>query len=226
MLLGSLYWEGELPEQDGDKGKARRAWRDRHLHMATCRDLPGIPIRYGRRSRSRNGEFTIIFGGAPTGVAKMADLRAPLPVQDGRLADRAIDALRQQVKALAEAEGIWTDENKRHFTGWGLVCIAMNPKSKFRKQLCQIWTAHFRPQVKSSDYGAGILDDDGILQIPLREDVWGGLDYCLATSTKPDCPTPSARQVAEAVKLGSYFRRTCGSGIKTPEDNEILKYLG
>jgi hypothetical protein len=85
--------------------------------------------------------------------------------------------------------------------------------------------AHFQVALKPSEYGEGVLDASGILQFLLGDDVWRGLDYCLATPTKPSCPVPSAKQIGEAVKLGSYFRRTYESGIKTPDDAEIRKYL-
>src|SRR5215469_14920561 len=83
MLLGSLYWEGEKPAVDGDKGEKRKLWRDKHLDMSSCRELPGIPIRYGRQSASRNDEFTIVFGGKPEGIAKVANLKSELTTENG-----------------------------------------------------------------------------------------------------------------------------------------------
>lgn len=227
MLLGSLYWEGNEPEDD-DRGKRRKAWRDERLEMSGCRELPGIPIRYGRRSGSRNRQFTIVLGGKPNGVAKVANLKNSLPVEGDKLAEKAVAALKREVEALARAEGIWSEGDKKHYTGWGLVSIAINPKSEFKEQIHKLWTTHFRPgdSFDPSDYGAGILDKNGILQISLSKLVWQGLDFCLATPTRPTNTVTSAKEVAEAVKLGSYFHRTSKSGIKTSDDDKIRKYLG
>jgi hypothetical protein len=228
MLLGSLYWEGNDPVCDGRKGENRKAWRDTQVEMSGCRDLPGIPIRYGRRSDSRNGQFTIVLGGKPHGVAKIANLKNSLPVEGGGLAEKTVETLKREVEALAKAEGIWNEGNKKHYTTWGLVCIAINPKSKFHEQIRECWTTHFRPgdSFNPSNYGDGILDKDGILLSSLTDLAWKGLDFCLATPTKPTSPVPSAKVIAEADKSASYFRRTLESGIRTPDDDEIKKYLG
>ncbi|MDE3066988.1 MAG: hypothetical protein KGJ60_05485 [Verrucomicrobiota bacterium] len=225
ILLASLYWEGNEPAQDGEQDKRRKAWRESELDLATFRGLPGIPIRYGRRSASRNGEFTIVLGGEPAGLAKIVNLRHSLPVEHGALAGKAVATLRRQVKALAEAEGIWSLRNPQPFNSWGLVCIAINPRCKFHGRLREVWTRHFRPQFTPAEYGPGILDRDGLLQIPLSAEAWSGLDYCLAAPTKPNCPVPTPKEIAEAAKWGSYFRRTSESGITTADDAEIRKYL-
>lgn len=226
MLLGSLYWEGE---QDGERGNRRQKWRSTRLDMRTCRDLPGVPIRYGRRSQSRNGEFTIVFGGKPAGVAKMANLRAEVPLENGKLGSQAIEILRKEVRALGEAERIWTERNPKHITTWGLVAIAVNPKSKFNDQLCTLWQTHFSPGpgFHPSHFGKGIIDQNAILQIGLPDEVWKGLSFCLCTPTKPEPKdqVPTAADIAKAVVLGSYFRRTYESGIKTADDAEIWHHL-
>src|SRR6266536_3490531 len=112
LLLGSLYWEGNEIEQDGDKGRRRKDWRNERLEMKTVRDLSGFPIRYGRRSGSRSGQFTIVLGGEPTSVIKMANLKERLPLNKHDLGQRAVIKLRREVEELARAEGIWTNDNR------------------------------------------------------------------------------------------------------------------
>src|ERR1039458_5547971 len=113
MLLGSLYWEGNEPLRDGEKGELRKKWREDHLHMHTCRDIR-VPIRYGRRSKSRNSQFTIVLGGGKKGVAKMANLKRSLPAEGDRLGPTAVKILQEEVQALAEAEAVWNDTNRQH----------------------------------------------------------------------------------------------------------------
>ena len=103
--------------------------------MKTVRDLSGFPIRYGRRSTSRSGQFTIVLGGDPTGVIKMANLKERLPLDKFDLGERAVIKLRREVEELARAEGIWTNDNRSHYRAWGLVAIAINPRSQFKNQI-------------------------------------------------------------------------------------------
>lgn len=227
LLLGSLYWEGNETWQDGEKGKRRKKWRDARLHMETVRDLDGFPIRYGRRSGSRSGQFTIVLGGTPTGVIKMADLKERLPLDKHELALRGRIKLQREVEELAKAEGIWTSENRSHYGSWGLVAIAINPTSPFRDQIERCWETNFRPAQRFSpaDYGEDLLDANGILKVDLASSGWAGIHFCLLTPTKPTLPAPSVAEIAQATKLGSYFSRNADAGIKTAADDAIREHL-
>lgn len=96
----------------GRKGVAAGDWADDRLEMKTCRDM-SVPIRYGRRSSSRGGEFTIVLGCQTTGVAKIADLKCSLVIEDGAFATSTEKLIEDEVLALAEAEGIWKDQNNK-----------------------------------------------------------------------------------------------------------------
>jgi hypothetical protein len=222
LLLGSLYWEGNEALWDGEKGELRKKWRADHLQVQTCKDV-SIPITYGRRSTSRKGEFTMVLGGGKDGVAKMATLTKSLPADANGLDPDAEKILADEVRALATAEGIWTETNRKHYCSWALVSIAVNPKSQFKEALRDLWKKSFRPQTPfaAADYGKGVVDQDGFLEISLPEANWTGLDFCLATPTKPDRSIPSAKAIAEAIMLASYFFRTNASGITTPDDEQI-----
>lgn len=229
LLLGSLLWEGEKPEQDGQKGKDRKSWRVSCLDMNTLRTVSGLPICYGRRSASRSGQFTMVFGGSPSGTAQIADLKLGLPVENSGAGEISIAALKREVESLASAEGIWTASNKAHWSAWGLVAIAINPDSAFADKIREVWKAHFKPAppFQSATYGAAMVDEHGILNVPLpwKTDALVGVDFCLSTPTKPDPVLPTAKQIAEAIQLGSYFERTFSSGIITPDDADILRFL-
>lgn len=227
LLLGSLYWEGDEIEQDGARGRRRRKWREERLEMKTLRDLKDFPIRYGRRSDSRSGQFTIVLGGSPTGVVKIANLKKCIPLDHGCLGQRAVSALNREVEELAKAEGIWTDPRPRHYVDWGLVAIAINPESEFRQQIQECWETYFRPgdSFEESDYGEALLNTDGILKVAVDSAGWDGIDFCLLTPAKPTSRNLSAGEIAKAAKLGSYFTRTTGSGIKTADDSTIRENL-
>lgn len=229
LLLGSLYWEGNEREQDGTKGEERKHWRDTYLDPATIQTLSHLPIRYGRRSASRCGQFTIVFAGEPVGVAKVGILSCEFSVAGNEITAPAITNLKSAVNALARAEGISTQKNPSHWTEWGVVAIAINPRSRFGVQVRQTWVAHFKPRhpFDHTKFGAGVLDADGVLEIALPWEQPGleGADFCLSTPTKPDAVLPTAQQIAEAAKKSSYFERTACSGITTADDAEIRQHL-
>jgi hypothetical protein len=228
-LLGSLLWEGNRPEDDGIKGEARKGWRDAHLDLATLRKIGGLPICYGRRSQSRSGQYTMVFAGRSLGTARVANLKRVLPIEGQAIPSAATAILKAEVVALAKAEGIWTTHNERHWTGWGLVALAISPHSAFQAQIRAMWQVEFKPQrpFDHAQFGMEVVDADGILKVklPWTKRALKGVDFCLSTPTKPDSPLPTPKQVAEAARLGSYFERTASSGIVTVADKRIRRYL-
>ena len=230
LLLGSLYWEGELPEQDGQKGDVRKKWRDARLNMGTVRNVSNLPICYGRRSASRGGQFTMVFGGKPVGTAKLAELRRTAPLGQTGLSQAGIELMKGEVEALATAEGIWKPSNRKHWANWGLVSIAINPRSPFGEMIRTMWIANLSPNppFENKKFGATVVDRNGILELALP---WEGegmvhLDFCLTTATMPDAPLPTSQQVATAIRQSSYFDRTAESGIRTADDEDIRRLLG
>ena len=51
LIVGSLIW---------DSSDVRGKWRAKRLNV-TSRTLVSVPIRYGRRSRSRGDSYTMVF---------------------------------------------------------------------------------------------------------------------------------------------------------------------
>ena len=106
-------------------------------------------------------------------------------------------------------------------------CRRSESASPYADQRRRIWRRDFarRGKFEPQKYHK-FLNKDGFLNVTLSEAAWNGLDYCLATATKPKpSKKPSAKQIADAVNLGSYFRRTYDSGIRTSDDKAILAYL-
>lgn len=128
LLLGSLFWEGENQTTDGDKGKARKKWRDERLDAERF-SVKGLPLRYGRKSgkeaagaelaKGRGGEFTMVlwpdqtWEGANKGTAKYSRFKTYFEHIEGEITGAARTALKTEVEQLARAEGIWTDEKTR-----------------------------------------------------------------------------------------------------------------
>jgi hypothetical protein len=220
-------WEGDEKEQDCDKGEKRKKWRDDRLLMADAESVTGLPIHYGRRSESRNGQFSMVLGGAATGTAKVAPILRPLPLVGGVPGASALNPLQDEVTRLAKAEGIWrATKNENHWYDWGMVAIALNPASPFAAALRAIWIANFKlPATYNVEVRfGGLVDANGELALALPWDAPGlkKADFCLCTPTQCDQPPPSPKEIAKAIKLSSYFHRTRAAGISTGDDAAII----
>jgi hypothetical protein len=145
------------------------------------------------------------------------------------ISEEAVRLMRAEVEALAKAEGIWKDANPRPSASWGLVAIAVNPRSPFESQLRKMWATHFKPgaKFKPETFGCRVIDGDGIvgIELPWKDGALDGIDFCLVTPTKPESELPSAKDIAAAVRLSSYFRRTIEAGIVTRDDAEVQRLL-
>lgn len=230
LLLGSLYWEGNEGDQDGDKGRARKEWRNTHLLDGSIRELAGLPIRYGRRSDSRNGQFTIVFAGEGQGVAKVAALAKGPPIGEHVSWETTFGALKAEVVALAKAEGIIKDgESGQLWKKWGVVAIGINPNSEHVEVILDVWNRGLAPTsgFKSQDFGPGVVSQRAVVEKALPWDNEGlkGMDFCLVALTAPKGGIPKPEEIAKAIKLSSYFHRTTASGISTPDDVEIRRLL-
>ena len=87
LIIGSLYWE---------QTEDRRNWRDNRLDVAAkCRVR--VPIRYGRRSRTRGCSFTMVFS---PGLSEEAY-------------GHAIVAPCKSEELVGEAEWLWAAERNK-----------------------------------------------------------------------------------------------------------------
>lgn len=244
LLLGSLLWEGEN-EMDGENGKKRKTWRDTHLKIDEKRPVAGLPLRYGRKSNSRSGQFTMVFdpmspdGG---GTAFFAGFKSQFEITELGLTEAAKQVLENEVESLARAERIWTDEivvsgkttakaNHLHFAKpkkpWGLVGIWINPASDQREAIEGFWRQKYTlpKETDVRDFGATIVGRDCIVTINKWPEALKDIDFCLCTPTRPDTGEWRASDVAGAIITGSYFYRTRDAGISTADDADLLKEL-
>lgn len=226
LMIGSLYWEQGT----------RQSWRQSRL-IGEEDFIVEAPIRYGRRSTSRGGTFTMVLsGGCPSGHARAVACRA---------------TPQSEADIIEEAEQLWTAErsevrsNGRISANWGCVALLPNPQTELLEEMLSGWgnRVHRENQyghVPQAPSEPELVDELGLLHIPwptVVSDRPNSLpfDLLLATATHPtlkgnppDYPPPDtiARAWGEdAADAISYFRNNTVSGISTFEDRLILQKL-
>lgn len=224
LAIGALYWEGTAKEdRSGTAPHPREKWRRERLNMAEAVHVK-VPIRYGRRSQTWGGCFTMTFrGNDQPGNAFLVPCRGSID---------NIDDLLSEATALWKAEMPNADANAiASETGCvGLLFADSN------SDLRQKWVEHFsRNGPRRLPFGARA---DGLLTIPWPEavdDPWPGavdnrtasrFEVILATALTPEPTTPSADDIAEAWIRDEqghekYFFNNVNAGIRTPEDLDI-----
>jgi hypothetical protein len=127
LVIGSLYWDPE---------PARARWRSERLDLTASRKV-FAPIRYGRRSDTRGGSYTMVFSEALTKQAHHAGCAIAIPCV------RPVHSVQALVE---EAQRLWAAENRRDsFNGrisanWGCVALALNPSGCVPQELVDGWS--------------------------------------------------------------------------------------
>lgn len=215
LIVGSLLWKE-------DEIGIRAAWRDNRLDLAAMTQVEAH-VRYGRRSQTWGGTFTMILDpAAPGGRALLAPCKAGI---------HSIDDVLAEVRQLWSAEGNKPPEDRFH-KDWGCVAAMFGPRAAaagFPEQ----WKRHFqaaKPPLPSA------VDQEGLLGIPWPRtpdgEIVTSVDILLATATMP-LPTgepPSPREVARAwiEQNGGherYFLENVRHDIRTAGDAEIWKAI-
>ena len=225
LLLGSLAWEIK-----SNKGVDRAAWRRECLvNPKRWIEVDGLPLQYGRRSTNRGGEYAMIFNpakGAATGTAKFAELKSSV-------------SFKKAAPKLAIAEGFeanfpisGNDPNTAPNTPWGLVALWINPHPRIAMtHLLKRWIENFPTGKNLTDFGEHIVSSEGLILLPWPPKL-KQFDFCLCTPTRPNVESCTAAMVVTAMKAakavkkgGFYFRETYDCGIRTADDEEILREL-
>jgi hypothetical protein len=261
LVVGSLYWEGmtegecarilkdyRQTDEENPKAKMRRDWRLKNLSPKPedTHDVR-VPIRYGRKSRSRGDSYTMVF--SPECVNRLGSAKAI----------KCSQPIKSSEDLIPQAEEVWIAEDGQEkptrslSAGWGSVVLLVNPKfldhteRPEREKLLADWAAQIK---KSPSYGnlrllakeltAGFKSElhRGRLQIPWPQLVAGGdapFDLLLATATNPeidgalitDYPTPAAiaRAWTNNKNYAFYFWCNEASGITTADDRDIRQHL-
>lgn len=246
LVVGSLDWEsydyGVISRNQ--LSPTRLSWREARLaDEVDAVYRVNVPIRYGRKSRSRGNTYTMVVSperSAAPGIGKVIRCRADVA---------SFSDLEAEAKALWAAESNRTS-SQRISTTWGAVTLLVPPDflnhvdRMEREALLDEWRAlalrsrlseGFRFSAADNAASGGAVIDRGLLNIEWPQQLDGTelpLDMLLATVTNPTlgeaASYPDAREIAEAWNArghGYYFRCNRMVGIETADDAEIEKYL-
>ena len=223
LIIGSLYWE---------KTENRRNWRESHLDVAgECHVR--VPIRYGRRSRTRGCSFTMVYS----------------PGLSEETYGHAIVVPCKSEELVGEAEWLWAAERNKARPGdrisadWGCVALLENPERRMPQELRDEWTERISCEpcygrMFNTPVGEEApASPSGSLTIPWPATLSGvplDFDVLMGTATNPTIVRgcyADAQEVANAwnnpagKKHVHYFHNNRQSGIHTFQDAEIERRL-
>ena len=246
LVVGSLDWESKSYGEDfiGAPRPVRLKWRETRLKGdKRSMQYVTVPIRYGRKSDTRGGAYTMVFSperAANPGVGKVIRCRREV---------NGFDDLMQEAVELWRAEQ--PTGSSLISANWGCVAILTSPgfvdhkDAAARTKLLKDWADITRKQRRYGTFGFSERDvveangkpiEEGRLNIhwPKFKNNWPlSLDLVLLTATNPEIkPTgryPTAEEIADAWRANKkevyYFRNNRRAGIQTADDEEIQRYL-
>jgi hypothetical protein len=227
LIIGSLFW---------DPSELRHKWRKRAFKNYLEPVYTPMNIRYGRESKTRQKNYTMILSNHPStrpGKAMILELKRPL---------KSFGALEKIAYELAEAEGIYVAPKKAKLVSkWGgSVGLWLNPKvdktdakiaDEIRKKWAGIYSQYeyFKPaEYAITKKELPVISENGILEITSTKQM-KDFDFLLATATKPNPQKQiTARQIADRIIKtgnGEYFFKNREHNITTFQDKEVLKLL-
>ena len=238
LIIGSLYW---------DQSSSRKEWRKR-LDF-TKKEAVRVPITYGRKSRTRENTYTMVFDGRPQCLidgmkAWAVPFRAPIEVFSD---------------LLVEMNWMWKAEtNRREEKGivrkWGGIAAHFFGPGQRPWRMRTDWESHVAQVIaqmggktiwecyvpgKRDPKGQPVVTKKGRLNVPIdtieesknMEERWDGLIATVNQPTfvdggyYPDAGTVAATAGAYGSKTWkkfyTYFENTKGAGITTLSDYEI-----
>jgi hypothetical protein len=214
LIVGSLLWD----EED----EHRNIWRESRLDL-TAKQFVSAPIRYGRKSATWSGAFTMILD---QNSACGRGLLVPCKSQIS-----SFEQLVEEVQWLWSAESRKEPSSKFH-AKWG--CIgALFATNANNSDIHKKWKIYFEKEEPTS---LPAIDREGTLNMPWprtqQEALVEDFDIILATATMPDPSErqPSAQRIAEAwisQNDGSerYFFENVKNGIRTQDDLDIWEAI-
>jgi len=136
LIIGSLFWENS---------ELRRKWRDQQLDIENIIRVK-LPIRYGRKSESRNYTYTMIFS---------TDCRSKDKLGEGIFIpfkkELTIEQIINQGKPMIEAEHNRTVDFERFNWGWGSLGVVINTDYQ-EFDIEKSWKEMFGNGFKPSEY--------------------------------------------------------------------------
>ncbi|MDE0130188.1 MAG: hypothetical protein OXQ86_11600 [Gammaproteobacteria bacterium] len=224
LIIGSLYWDDSPP---------RTAWRSERLNCVRQHQVR-VPIRYGRRSRSRGYSYTMVF--SPDLCEDQFGTAVAIPFKSENM-------LEEEAKHLWSAEDSGgTGPKGGVLAGWGCVALLENPQAPLSRTIRDRWTARIERErrhlkLDHTHYEAAAVDESGFLIIQWPKAKNGSpleMDALLATATRPtrnagDYPLPckiaEAWDIPDGRKKTEYFWCNRAHGITTFQDAEIEDQL-
>lgn len=205
LTIGSLFWETDR-------------WRDGVLDFGASITVP-FPIRYGRRSGTRDNGYTMVVAKSATpGSAKLV----PVPMVD------TFDDLERLAHEVADAERMGSE------LACSWACVALLPRV-VETDIVQRWrdlqldTSSVLATYAAEDVP---IDPTAVVEASLWNPSLDSFDAVLVTITKPVANYPNIDNVADAMgappggnKAHAYFRGNRRAGISTFQDDEILATL-
>lgn len=222
IIIGSLLW---------DISTIRKRWREDDLCYEN-RFKVYLPIRYGRRSRTRENTYTLVFSNKCYSKRYGLGTGWILPV---RAEINSFGDLKAEAQKMGESEGIGEGLSK----SWGSVALLLNPNKKIDNSIIMQWAKRmvyglsnhhlFTKKLKSEKAS---IDSNGFLKIRWPEEVIPKniikkLDLLIATAVVPTLIKgryPTAYQIADAMqnaKYYDYFQRNRKYDITTFQDQRI-----
>ena len=237
-MIGSLYWENESNciqrKSSKELAEMRRKWRENKLEMQESK-LISLPIRYGRKSKSRDCTYTMAFSNSveKNGQAYYVPYKGEINVGEN------FNQLYCQAIELAEVEGISKSGENTLVKKWGSIGLKLNTEFKKKneqlaKDLLEYWQRYFGKlshdlyRINADENHS--ITQNGLLNFELEENI-EGIDYFLATPVSPNIKNyPDGEEIATAMnetreEYYSYFVENYNNQIRTKDDNEIIKYL-
>ncbi len=222
ILIGSLLWENSSNSIEKEKGKMRMEWRE-NLDISR-KSLIEVPIRYGRKSRTRRDTYTMVFSNSIQypGKAYLVPFKNEA---------KNFEEVKLQAIGIAKAEGISTKKNPdRLISSWGTIGIAFNIKNE--EKLIEIrskWHNEFR-LFDNSKYGVNgeipTIQKNGELNFQFK--IPKDIDYVFATTVTPELKQyPDIEEIVNAVnnsnpRYDTYIIENFNHGIRVFGDEEIL----
>lgn len=221
IIIGSLLW---------DNDPKRIKWRKLYLKPSENLIHVKARIRYGRESSSRRYTHTMILSNHPKTEFGNAYI---LPFKETLKNTRNLE---NQAFAMASAEGLWKKNEPSLNKNWGTVGLLINPKLEKSRNLEIIkerWTKiyaeyNFNPSDYTIEKEPEIIDKNGFLKIDWTDEM-SEFDFLIATLTVPNPKSLLNEQIiAEKINetgYDEYFLNNYNNGIKTFQDEEIIKRL-
>ena len=226
IIIGSLLW---------DDSNGRKLWRKQNLKPISEARSVLLPIRYGRESSSRSDTYTMIFSTAvssDTGTGKIIPFISPVS---------SFEDLEIQATALALAEGIYGEHNKRLSSNWGSIGILINPKLEENEKAVHSYISGkwadiylgYAKTLNPKSYKAHEAEVETITNLGFLNIKWtdqmNEFDLLLATPVVPK-PTRILAPVEIADRMiqrnyFEYFEKNHENGISTGDDQEIMDRL-